>query len=113
MNYFAGHYTMDKSGTHLVIEDEDSIAGYLDFENAQGTPDCPQSHRDISDGKVRYRCGRSIEFVTLDGTRQVRELWSLMFDTRCISLVGKCTQTFANGKTKTRSVLFKRDEPTG
>ncbi|MET0776871.1 MAG: hypothetical protein ABWZ65_15520 [Pseudomonas mandelii] len=112
MNDFAGHYTMDRSGTHLVIEEADSITGHVDFETPQEAPDGPALHRDISDGRIRYRCGRSIEFVTLDD-HQVREFWSLMLDAKCTSLVGKCTQSFANGKTKTRNVLFKRDEPAG
>lgn len=103
MSYFAGHYTMNRAMTHLVIEGDERISGHLDLEDA---------HRDISDGRVRYRCGRSLEFITVDDIHEVKERWSLMFSTKRMSLVGTCEQTFKNGKTNTRTVLFKRDEPT-
>ena len=103
MNYFAGHYTMDGPVTHLVIKDDEPISGHLDLEDA---------HRDISDGRVRYRCGSSLEFMTVDDIHEVKEQWSLMFSFRRMSLVGTCEQTCKNGETNTRNVLFKRDEPT-
>jgi hypothetical protein len=50
--------------------------------------------------------------MTVDDIHEVKEQWSLMFSFRRMSLVGTCEQTFKNGKTNTRTVLFKRDEPT-